>query len=70
MPADEKANDLIHWQTTLVARDLAAAEASLRRAHAPFVSPGAVTLPDQSLGFARGLLVRDPDGHVMEVVQR
>jgi len=29
-----------------------------------------VKLPDDRLGFARGLLVRDPDGHVMEVVQK
>ena len=32
-----------------------------------FVSPGAVTLPDARLGFRKGFLVRDPDGHVMEV---
>jgi len=41
-----------------------------RERGAPFISPGAVTLPDDRLGFARGLLVRDPDGHVMEVVQK
>ena len=34
------------------------------------LSPGIVTLPDPRLGFDRGVLVRDPDGHVMEVVKR
>ena len=69
-PVDEKANDLVHWQTALVAGDLDAAERELRKARAPHVSPGIVTLPDARLGFGRGMLVRDPDGHVMEVVKR
>ncbi len=34
------------------------------------VSPGAVTLPDTSLGFRRGLRVRDPDGHVVQLVEQ
>ena len=70
MPVDEKANDLVHWQTTLAAGDLDAAERELRKAGAPHVSPGIVTLPDARIGFGRGTLVRDPDGHVMEVVKR
>jgi hypothetical protein len=32
------------------------------------ISTGAVTLPERGLGFAKGFLVRDPDGHVMQVV--
>jgi len=27
-----------------------------------------VTLPDRALGYARAALVRDPDGHVLELV--
>lgn len=68
-PADERANDLIHWQTSLRVRDLDAAAKRLLQAGAPFVSSGPTALPDRSLGFSKGLLVRDPDGHVMEVVQ-
>jgi catechol 2,3-dioxygenase-like lactoylglutathione lyase family enzyme len=70
MPADEKANDLVHWQTRLTALDLDAAERDLAKARAPHVSPGIVALPESRLGFERGVLVRDPDGHVMEVVKR
>jgi len=69
-PPDEHANDLVHWQTTLVAADIDGVARTLRERGAPFISPGAVKLPDDRLGFARGLLVRDPDGHVMEVVQK
>jgi catechol 2,3-dioxygenase-like lactoylglutathione lyase family enzyme len=60
-PGDERANDLVHWQTRLTARDGAALES---------VAPGHVVLiPGHELGFARGVTVRDPDGHSLEVVE-
>ncbi len=65
-PADLKANDFAHWQTTLATQGLDGLATSLR---AFFVSPGAIALPDSSLGFRRGLLVRDPDGHAMRLVE-
>jgi len=67
MPADERANDLIHWQTTLFTGDLGGAAAALRGLHAAFVSPGAVALSDIRLGYGRALLARDPDGHVLQL---
>ena len=57
------------WQTTLAATDVVAAAQELFAARVLFVSPGEVSLPDASLGFAKGLLIRDPDGHAMRVVQ-
>jgi catechol 2,3-dioxygenase-like lactoylglutathione lyase family enzyme len=69
IPADERANDLVHWQTELLAADAAATARSLRTAKVAFVSPGVVTLPDAALGFRAGVTVRDPDGHVMQLVQ-
>jgi catechol 2,3-dioxygenase-like lactoylglutathione lyase family enzyme len=69
-PPDLRANDLAFWQTTLTASDVGAAAEALFGARVFFVSPGSVSLPDPSLGFAKGLLVRDPDGHAMRVVQR
>jgi hypothetical protein len=69
LPADTRANDLVHWQTTVVVGDVGVAAAALRERRAPFVSPGVVTLPDEVLGFARGITVRDPDGHVMRLVR-
>jgi len=35
-----------------------------------FVSPGVVTISEKNLGFSKGLLARDPDGHVMALVER
>jgi catechol 2,3-dioxygenase-like lactoylglutathione lyase family enzyme len=58
-PAGERANDLVHWQTRLVARDGTLAELG---------GSAAVTLGAPQLGFRRALDVRDPDGHVLEIV--
>jgi hypothetical protein len=69
-PADERANDLVHWQTTILVPNVAAAADVVRRGRFRLVSPGAVTLPDTSLGFRRGLRVRDPDGHVVQLVEQ
>ncbi|WP_315788172.1 hypothetical protein [Fischerella sp. JS2] len=35
-----------------------------------FVSPGVVAIPGQRLGFNKGFLVRDPDGHTMRIVEK
>jgi catechol 2,3-dioxygenase-like lactoylglutathione lyase family enzyme len=67
MPADSRPTDLWHWQTTLVVPNVEAAAAALH-GMAPFVSSGVVTLSDRSLGFAKRLLVRDPDGHALQLV--
>ncbi len=34
------------------------------------VSPGVISVTEAALGFTKGLLVRDPDGQVMQVIQR
>jgi catechol 2,3-dioxygenase-like lactoylglutathione lyase family enzyme len=68
-PADTRANDLWHWQVSLVTADVAAAAAPLRAGHAPLVSPGAVDLPANGLGLRAGLMARDPDGHALLLVE-
>ena len=70
MPLDERASDLIHWQTKLVPGELEQATAALRSATVRFVSLGAVALPEGKLGFGAGVLVRDPDGHAMQLVEK
>jgi catechol 2,3-dioxygenase-like lactoylglutathione lyase family enzyme len=67
-PAGARANDLVHWQTTLVAADLPRLVDRLRATATRFISPGAIALPRADLGFDHAFLVRDPDGHVLEVV--
>ena len=57
-PADARPNDLIHWQTRLVATGPDALD-DLGRP---------IRLPDAQLGFGRAVSLRDPDGHYVEVV--
>ena len=64
-PDDARANDIIHWQTRLAASDVDSATQRLRAASTIFVSPGVVATQDGKLGFRRGLLLRDPDGHAV-----
>lgn len=68
-PTDSHPTDLWHWQTTVVVSDIEAAAAALRET-APCISNGIVALPDRQLGFKKGFLVRDPDGHAMQVVSQ
>jgi catechol 2,3-dioxygenase-like lactoylglutathione lyase family enzyme len=68
-PGDEQANDLVHWETTIVVPDVDSAATLLRRDGFQLLSPRPVQLPDSTLGFTRGILARDPDGHVVQLVE-
>jgi catechol 2,3-dioxygenase-like lactoylglutathione lyase family enzyme len=70
MPPDERASDIMHWETTLTVADAHAVALVLREARAPFVSADVVEVPGGAPGFRRALLVRDPDGHVMRIAER
>ena len=67
MPADERPNDLIHWQTVLLTRDLETVTDHPSRPS--LVSSGPVVLPDTSLGFRKGALIRESDGHVLLIAE-
>jgi catechol 2,3-dioxygenase-like lactoylglutathione lyase family enzyme len=69
MPLDTQASDLWYWQINLGSRELEAADRAVRAGHYAYLSPGIVTLDDHSLGLARGLTVRDPDGHALRFAQ-
>jgi catechol 2,3-dioxygenase-like lactoylglutathione lyase family enzyme len=59
-PPEEQANDLIHWQTKFLGASAAQAELDLRRVRSAFVSTGVVQ---------RSIVVRDPDGHAIQITQ-
>ncbi len=69
-PADLRANDLLHWQTTVLVTEPDALDALLRERLFSLVSPHVVALPASSIGLRRALLVRDPDGHGIRVAAR
>jgi catechol 2,3-dioxygenase-like lactoylglutathione lyase family enzyme len=68
-PEDTRANDLVHWETTIAVPDVDSAESLLKRDNFRVLSSLPVQLPDTALGFSRGILARDPDGHVVQLVE-
>lgn len=69
LPTDAKANDLLHWQTGLVTINAERAFQQLRTGAHSFISPGVVSLGESRLGFQKALLLRDPDGHALRIVE-
>jgi hypothetical protein len=68
-PPDARANDLAHWQTALVAGDVEGVSRMLHGSTCALLSPGVVPLHEQDLGFTRALLIQDPDGHALGVIE-
>jgi hypothetical protein len=68
-PPEEKVNDLVHWQTRFSGIVAAEAAHALRKSGAPFISSGVVELPDAKAGFRKSLIVRDPDGHAVQIAE-
>jgi catechol 2,3-dioxygenase-like lactoylglutathione lyase family enzyme len=65
-PLDLSAADVAHWQTTIAGR---APAALLVHTHGGgLVSPDVVDVDTRALGFSRGLMIRDPDGHAVRAV--
>src|SRR5262249_22425416 len=62
-PPDLHANDVSHWQTTLLTAAPERLNDLLRSRLFSLVSPDVVRLPSRDLGLARAALLRDLDGH-------
>lgn len=69
MPADTRADDIWHWQMSFVVSDVTAAANFLRDGGVRFVSPDVVAIDHPSLGFSKGVMVLDPDGHAVRLVE-
>lgn len=69
-PVDLRANDIAHWQTTLVADRLDSLLGVARDHQIALVSPGPVETQTLSTDFRAGALARDPDGHGVRLVVR
>jgi len=68
-PLDDRANDIGHWETTVITESLQELLPLARAHRVALVSPGPVAA-DAGLGFSSGALTRDPDGHGMRLVVR
>ena len=62
-------NDLAHWETTLATADTSPAFDQFLRQRVFLVSPGVAT-PQGTSRFRKAILVNDPDGHAVKVIER
>ena len=69
-PPDEHANDVVHRQTVLVTNAADVATKNLLTAQVNFVSSGVVANQIDQLGFSKAFVVRDPDGHAIEIEEK
>jgi catechol 2,3-dioxygenase-like lactoylglutathione lyase family enzyme len=68
-PADVRANDIVHWQTMIQVDDVDLIAKKMRDAEVPFVSPGVITIAKEHAGFSKGVVVSDPDGHSVLLIE-
>jgi catechol 2,3-dioxygenase-like lactoylglutathione lyase family enzyme len=80
-PDDARANDFVHWETALATNDIDQLASRLRSARTAFVSPGVVAgvptsdlatnhaSPDPAFAASKNLVLQDPDGHVLHLIQ-
>lgn len=66
-PADARPNDLVHWETVINVRSLDQLAPRLAAAGTRRVSrePG----PDRNSAGTTGVLIRDPDGHAIRLIE-
>jgi catechol 2,3-dioxygenase-like lactoylglutathione lyase family enzyme len=69
-PLDEQANDVVHRQTILFTRNAEAAASQVQTSRVNFVSSGLVGNQTRELGFSKAFVVRDPDGHAVEIEEK
>ena len=69
-PLDEHANDVIHRQTVLITKSADRAARDLSLANVNFVSSSVIANQKVELGYQTAFIVRDPDGHAVEIEQK
>jgi catechol 2,3-dioxygenase-like lactoylglutathione lyase family enzyme len=69
-PVDLRANDVAHWQTTLIASAPERVDELIRLRLFSLVSPIVVALSSEAGGIRRAILLRDRDGHGLRLAAR
>ncbi|MGB2603967.1 MAG: VOC family protein [Candidatus Sulfotelmatobacter sp.] len=69
-PPDEHANDIVHRHTILITQRAESAARELKAHNVSMVSSAVVADQMEQLGFKKAFLVRDPDGHAIEIEEK
>ena len=67
-PADSKADDIWHWQTTLLVDDAEKLYSEFLQSSYRFISGGLVDFQSAEGKHSKAFIIRDPDGHAMLVI--
>ncbi len=67
LPENSKSNDLVFWHTDLIAQGFNELAVGLSDRETRFVS---TRLPDGSSDSLNAVIVRDPDGHALKIINR
>ncbi len=70
MPLNTKANDLWSWHVQLVVKDVKVAARRLDKAGFQKVSSAVSNISNDKSGFVKGLIVLDPDGHRVLLIEK
>jgi catechol 2,3-dioxygenase-like lactoylglutathione lyase family enzyme len=68
-PRDERADDLIHWETIIKTDDVESFFRKIKATETPIISNRIATLPSTTYGYKKGFYIRDPDGHVVGIFE-
>ncbi len=69
-PQDARSNDLLHWQTTLIARDFDSVVKLLRENDRQWISDPITPMCTSGWDGGPVAIIRDPDGHAMKIRKR
>lgn len=69
-PPDSKPNDILYWNTTLVTPDVDGLVLRLRGEHVRLISSKVVVTPRGENTFSKGVVIADPDGHGVLLIQK
>lgn len=68
-PKDSQLTDLWHWHTTIEVKDIETTYRKIQEKNYQVISSGIIDLSTTSIGYQKGFLARDPDGHAVLIVQ-
>jgi catechol 2,3-dioxygenase-like lactoylglutathione lyase family enzyme len=63
-------NDVVYWQTTFVANNIKRLSQRLCQKRSTSISTSIIPIPEQVLGFRQGVIIRDPDGHAVQLIEK
>jgi catechol 2,3-dioxygenase-like lactoylglutathione lyase family enzyme len=69
-PNDERADDLVHWETIMVTNDAISLYQKMKKQNVTMVSKQVVDIPQNHYGYKKGFYARDPDGHVVGIFEK